>query len=134
MKKLRDNQKAFTHTLVHNLRRPILNIKCQLENLLSDQQDKTAISLNETYKRCKQWTDKTLEDIENLLTFSVDAYGLKSLYTTDRYPGIVNTNHNGIQANNSIGKQIDIQTEISLLPSPLHRSILYFYIVPWETY
>ena len=59
-KKLRDNQKAFTHTLVHNLRRPILNIKCQLENLLSDQQ------------------------------------------ATTEY-----------RQNNSIGKQIDIQTEIS---------------------
>lgn len=112
-KKLRDNQKAFTHTLVHNLRRPILNIKCQLENLLSDQQDKTAISLNETYKRCKQWTDKTLEDIENLLTFSVDAYGLKACIQPTDIRELLTQITTEYRQNNSIGKQIDIQTEIS---------------------
>ena len=111
-KKLRDNQKAFTHTLVHNLRRPILNIKCQLENLLSDQQDKTAISLNETYKRCKQWTDKTLEDIENLLTFSVDAYGLKACIQPTDIRELLTQITTEYRQNNSIGKQIDIQTEI----------------------
>ena len=75
--------------------------------------EKYAINLNETYKRCKQWTDKTLEDIENLLTFSVDAYGLKACIQPTDIRELLTQITTEYRQNNSIGKQIDIQTEIS---------------------
>ena len=111
-KKIQEHQKTFTHTLVHNLRRPLLNIKCQLENLTS-QQEEFDISQNESVQHCKQWTDKTLEDIENLLNFSVDTYGLKAYIEPTDIRELLTQITTEYKPGSSLDKQIDIQTEIS---------------------
>lgn len=67
-------RKKFTHTLVHNLRSPLLSSKQQLSALqllqLSPGQQQEAIRI------CLRKTTAVLKDIEKLLSTSVNAYGL----------------------------------------------------------
>lgn len=73
-KKSGEYRKKFTHTLVHNLRSPLIFLKQQLESIelmdLSPEEQQKAL------KKCKEKTVNILKDIEHLLSVSVNAYGL----------------------------------------------------------
>lgn len=71
------NRKKFTHSLVHNLRTPILTVKRSLELLQIILGRQLTGEQNSLMEDGKQRTDKTLTDIENLLSLSVNLNGLK---------------------------------------------------------
>lgn len=71
------NRKKFTHSLVHNLRTPILTVKRSLELLQVTLGRQLTEEQNSLLEDGKQRTDKTLTDIENILSLSVNLNGLK---------------------------------------------------------
>lgn len=74
-KKSSECRKKFTHSLVHNLRSPLIHIKQQLETI-----EALGLSAEERQKALDKSRDKitnVLKNIEHLLSVSVNAYGLK---------------------------------------------------------
>lgn len=75
-RKISDYRKKFTHTLVHNLRGPLIFLKQELESIevLSLTPEEKQQALN----KCKGNNNNILKNIEHLLVFSVNTYGLKA--------------------------------------------------------
>lgn len=71
-----DNRNKFTHALVHNLRSPILTLKRQLEVLQIQLAEQLDPSQTASIEHSKQNTKHLLEDIDHLLSLSVNCYNL----------------------------------------------------------
>ena len=67
-------RKKFTHTLVHNLRSPIIFLKQQLESIGT--LELSAEERQQAFNKCEEKVANVLKDIEHLLSVSVNAYGL----------------------------------------------------------
>mgnify|MGYP000021341428 CR=1 FL=1 len=71
-------RKKFTHTLVHNLRSPIIFLKQQLESIGT--LELSAEERQQAFNKCEEKAANVLKDIEHLLSVSVNAYGLVAHY------------------------------------------------------
>lgn len=73
-KRASEYRKKFTHTLVHNLRSPIIFLKQELDFIgnmpLSPEEQQREL------KKCREKASNVLKNIEHLLSTSVNAYGL----------------------------------------------------------
>lgn len=69
-------QEKFTHALVHNLRSPLITLKRQLEIIQIQLSDKLDSEQTAYLNHGKKNTVHVLEDIEQLLSLSVNAYHL----------------------------------------------------------
>lgn len=110
-KKSGEYRKKFTHTLVHNLRSPLIFLKQQLESIellhLSPEEQQKAL------KKCKEKTVNVLKDIEHLLSVSVNAYGLIAHCETFDLNALINKLAN-IYRQNQPDKIVNITLEQSL--------------------
>lgn len=86
-KKASEYRKKFTHTLVHNLRSPIIFLKQQLECIeslpLSPEERQVAL------EKCSEKASNVLKNIEHLLSTSVNAYGLIAQYESFDLSGLL---------------------------------------------
>lgn len=73
-KKAGEYRKKFTHTLVHNLRSPLIFLKQQLDCI--DSLNASPEAQRAALNKCQEKTETLLKSIEQLLSTSVNAYGL----------------------------------------------------------
>lgn len=104
-KKTSEYRKKFIHSLVHNLRSPIIFLKQQLECIevlsLSAEERQAALV------KCKERTSLVLKNIEQLLSNSVNAYGLVAQYESFDLTALIKKTMEAYQQNQP-GKKVSI--------------------------